>query len=517
MALANALVMCMMMSATAFAASITLNRDDTYTEGDVESNTNKYYAYKIFDATKATTGVGNTTDESIEAQAAAGYVPATGISYFVKTGNPWKATLEGTNLFDFTEAADGSGWTIALKSTVTNDEATAKTIASALNAALTATTPISLSGEYAAKELTIGTALSVDDGYYLITSDLGENLVLATSDITITEKNEYPDVTKEVAEEDESAQIGDVIDYTLTVYVPEGANQQIVLTDTMTKGLTFKEITSVTVPAPTDEDANATAAVSYTNTTAAAVTGDTTGKTSFTITFADTVVKANQGKTITIVYKATLNKDAVVGSSESTTDGNDNTVKLNYGNKYESKPVTVETDTQSFSVDKVDGTDSTKKLSGAVFELYIATHTTTDEGASAKTTATIASDAQPIALVKEDDADGKEVYRVATTGDTNTVTSFTTAGKEIVIKGVDADVKYALRETTAPAGYNKLEDPVAIAPNTLNTLDVDVPNNSGSVLPSTGGIGTTIFYVIGAVLVIGAGILLVTRRRMRTE
>ena len=127
----------------------------------------------------------------------------------------------------------------------------------------------------------------------------------------------------------------------------------------------------------------------------------------------------------------------------------------------------------------------------------------------------------PIALVSK----GNNVYRVAKTGETDTVTEITTdATGKFTIKGLDADTYY-LTETAAPAGYNKLAGPVTIvigengvvngtteAPQGVD--EVKVLNQSGAELPSTGGIGTTIFYVVGGVLVVGAAVLLVTKKRM---
>ncbi|MGN1144201.1 MAG: SpaA isopeptide-forming pilin-related protein, partial [Anaerovoracaceae bacterium] len=121
----------------------------------------------------------------------------------------------------------------------------------------------------------------------------------------------------------------------------------------------------------------------------------------------------------------------------------------------------------------------------------------------------------------------------------------------LVIKGLPSDVTLTVTETVAPAGYNKLKDPISLTPTIINETvtvtstttyynpdgsesqtetnisttvitynqklveaAVKVENKKGALLPSTGGIGTTIFYVLGAILVIGAGVLLVTRRRM---
>lgn len=117
------------------------------------------------------------------------------------------------------------------------------------------------------------------------------------------------------------------------------------------------------------------------------------------------------------------------------------------------------------------------------------------------------------------------LYRVATTNDTTAVT--TDATGKFTIEGLGAGTYY-LTETTSPAGYNQLSKPITIviAENGQITVDriavaegepVKVLNQTGNELPSTGGMGTTIFYVVGGVLVVGAGVLLVTRKRMNAE
>ena len=123
-----------------------------------------------------------------------------------------------------------------------------------------------------------------------------------------------------------------------------------------------------------------------------------------------------------------------------------------------------------------------------------------------------------VPLIKVSDTE----YRVANANEQGSVTTFKTVSSgNIVITGVDSDEgtangqhKYTLVETEAPAGYNKLDAPVAVTVGTQNSFVAEVGNNAGTVLPSTGGIGTTIFYTIGAVLVLGAGVLMVTKRRM---
>lgn len=101
----------------------------------------------------------------------------------------------------------------------------------------------------------------------------------------------------------------------------------------------------------------------------------------------------------------------------------------------------------------------------------------------------------------------------------------TTADGKFKIYGLDADTYY-LKEVTQPAGYNKLKDPITIKINDegniyvngvseANIGDVKVLNNTGSILPSTGGMGTTLFYIFGAILVIGSGVVLITKKRMK--
>ena len=127
----------------------------------------------------------------------------------------------------------------------------------------------------------------------------------------------------------------------------------------------------------------------------------------------------------------------------------------------------------------------------------------------------------PIRLVEVE----KNVYRVATEGEKNTVTEITTDETgSFTIQGLDSDTYY-LTETSAPAGYNVLKSAIEVKVSDKGevtyiydgvtaTGTVKVENKTGAELPSTGGIGTTIFYVVGGLLVVAAGVLLVTRKRM---
>ena len=162
-----------------------------------------------------------------------------------------------------------------------------------------------------------------------------------------------------------------------------------------------------------------------------------------------------------------------------------------------------------FDIIKTDS--SMKVLNGAKFELYDA------QTAGNK-----------IDLVKVSDG----VYRVATAtekGAEGFTSAVIEAGKATV-KGLDANTTYWLEETEAPAGYNKLagREKVEIVETNLTTTmtgdtwandngGVQITNKAGALLPSTGGMGTTIFYVLGSILAVGAIVLLVTKKRMNAS
>ena len=157
-----------------------------------------------------------------------------------------------------------------------------------------------------------------------------------------------------------------------------------------------------------------------------------------------------------------------------------------------------------------EGTNE-KALEGAIFTL------------SKKTDGT-----DPINLVKtSEESAGEETYRVATTDETNTMTEVTTTDSgKFTIKGLDADTYY-LTETKQPAGYNKLSAPITVVINengniTIGTdttvvTEVKVLNNTGTILPTTGGNGTSLIYFLGAVLALVSGVVLITKQRMKNS
>ena len=302
---------------------------------------------------------------------------------------------------------------------------------------------------------------------------------------TIKEKNEKPEIKKEVQTsigdwgDKNNAKIGDTVEYKVEIKVADGA-QTYTVTDTMSKGLTFNS-GSLKVTANGAQTANYTL---------------TPTENGFTLELPESYVSTlTKGTTIIVTYNATLNKDAVIDG-----DGNTNEVKLGYGNHQNTVPSKVTTKSYQFDLVKVDGTTN-KLLDGAEFEL--------------------ADGETKLSFVK--DTAGN--YRVAAAGEDGATTTITVKGGKVNIYGL-AGKTYTLTETKAPGGYNKLvtSETVNLAEgskahatfdaNVYKDGGVVVENHAGTVLPSTGGMGTTLFYVIGGGLMVAAVVLLITKKRM---
>ena len=354
----------------------------------------------------------------------------------------------------------------------------------------------------------------LDLGYYLVDTTLGTLCALDTTNpnVVMEEKNEVPANVKTVEEdstgnygEKNDADIGQTVNFKSTITAQTGA-ENYVFHDTMSNGLTYGDVTGITLNGTTVDASNYTV-------TAPAADGDTFDVT-FTQAFCDTL-KANDQ--IVISYSATVNTNAVVGLP-----GNPNTSKLSYGDKGDASHTPSGTTPPSETVTYTWDLD--------VFKYTMDGETETALAGATFTLSKNSNGSDPIALVrlKDNDNNDTNTYRVAKTGETGTVTEITTdATGKFTIKGLDADTYY-LTETAAPAGYNKLAGPVTIvigengvvngtteAPQGVD--EVKVLNQTGTELPSTGGMGTTIFYVLGSVLVLAAVVLLVTKKRMSTK
>ena len=350
-------------------------------------------------------------------------------------------------------------------------------------------------------------------GYYLVDSSVGSLCGLDTTakEVTIEEKNGVPSVDKKVSSTEtrnydtsNTASIGDTVYFKTTITAQPGA-QNYVLHDKMDAGLTFNESSVKAILNKNEPKENK----ELTATDYSVVTSDLEDsgpKCTFHIEFTPKLCESLKADdTITVTYSATLNENAVIGNDANT---NTNKTLLSYGDSQKTTEVTTNTKTFKMDVFKYteNRTDKTKKdgLADAVFTLKKGGETNT------------------INFVKEtSDENNGDIYRVANTGDANITTN--KSGK-FTIKGLGAGTYY-LTETKQPAGYNKLKNPVTVVIDNDGNVKVDdanadpveVENKTGTVLPSTGGAGTTMIYLIGGALVLGSGVVLATKRRVKNK
>ena len=350
---------------------------------------------------------------------------------------------------------------------------------------------------------------NLDLGYYLVDTTLGTLCALDTTNpnVVMEEKNEVPQNVKTVEEdstgiygEKNDADIGQTVNFKSTIKAQAGA-ENYVFHDTMSAGLTYTGVTGVKLNGTTVDASNYTVVAQN-------LTDGCTFEVRFTQAFCDTLKKDD---VIVISYAATLNENAKVGIQ-----GNPNSSKLSYGDSSTTdKNVTPSSETKTYTWDmevlKYANGDETKVLKDAQFVLL---------NSSKDKVATVVNGKFASWVAVPDAAEDGTI-----TWPTNTVLTTGEDGK-IVIKGLDADTYY-LREVKAPDGYNKLAADVEVRISgategedgklTYTTVVAKVNNQSGTELPSTGGIGTTIFYVIGAALVIGAIVILVAKKRAGAE
>lgn len=329
-------------------------------------------------------------------------------------------------------------------------------------------------------------------GYYLVDSTVGTLCSLNTTkpNVTIAEKNDIPEIEKKVYaintwEDENNAKIGDKIEYKTTITVNAGA-ENYKLIDTMTGGLTPNRDVTVyigeNIVSNTD---NNNYTIEYKNN-------------GFELTFTnDYISTLNKGTVITVKYSAVLNENAKVCTANPC-EGNVNTTHLEYGNGNITIEDTTNTYTYQFTLLKTKS-DKTS-LSGAEFKLY-----------DSKENGNV------IEVFKVDEG----VYRVAITEEEKENAETIKVGSAIII-GLDSDKTYYLEETVQPAGYNKLTSRVEVSFSAeengqkvkVITPEITVVNYTGAELPSTGGMGTTLFITIGSILALAMGVILVTKLRI---
>ena len=475
-------------------------------------------------------------------------------------------------------ANDASAATVAKAisdKSLTFDSADAQALADAFNAALKTTT--SKTGTIAA-DATSGTITGLSAGYYLIkdTADVnGEGaltrfMLEVVSNISVTEKASVPTLTKKVKDKNDTTgnesgwqdaadyDIGDTIPYQITGTLPSRFEEfdtykTYTITDTLSAGLTAPAASGITVKVgETDVTSHFNITISGANTEVQTITIALNNGEDLKTWTNPALTKDS---TFVVDYTATLNTSAVIGSA-----GNPNTAKLEFSNN------------PNYNSDGDTGTTPDDKVIVFTYEIKALKVEPTSDAAIDQTTYSGLTDAQKADYVKVGDkwqktktlaGAGFTLFKKVPTGTAGAVDGYLQIGEEIKntttfeFKGTDAG-EYKLVETTVPAGYNKCADITFTVNATYDTASADpklksltvtpetagftvtttetkdatgnvteittdgiisgkVLNQKGAVLPSTGGVGTTIFYVVGSILVVAAGVLLITKKRMGRE
>lgn len=359
-------------------------------------------------------------------------------------------------------------------------------------------------------------------GYYLVYVTGGKEIQSSLVTVeegktnTVNLKTEAPSITKKA--EQDTVSIGQVVKYTVTGSVPDttGYDKYVyTIHDELSNGLDF--VNDANGTAVTDSTVNVTVAfkaagVSATGTTPTTATLDTTNNKKMSLDLS-AWVRANQinkGKEFTVTYYAKVNKDAVVTEKNSAT--------LEYGNNPSdtttTTPSEAKTPTYPLNINKIKAGTTDDRLAGAKFSLY-----------NSESDATSGTNA-----IKVTGSNGN--YVVDPTSENTvfeSVKSIDVQNYNLRVNGLAAGTYY-LVETDAPAGYNKLTDPIKVEikkstnedvnawtlfNNDENVADkiIDVENSTGSILPSTGGMGTISFTVVAALLVLGVAISFIRDRK----
>ena len=535
---------------SSFSASAAGNNTITITAVDGAAITHNYEAYQVFKGQYAAGSLGNIDW-------------GTGVD-----GTAILAELQSAaaplDVFNGAKDAKDVAEKLAAGVTKADDDTLAVAFAAVVGKHLTAVK----SGTYANGEIT-----GLDDGYYLVQdasdspSGTGETnsgaktrfilKVAGGGNVNVTAKSSAPSVIKKVKEDDKTvtgavtvgaytanAQYNDVADYCIVENVPfelistmpstydDYTSYFYQFTDTLASNFTLNT-NSIAVKVVNADGETPLTATDYT-----VSSQDESGK--FTITINDTkkITSIKKDSTIVVDYNATLNDTAEIGLP-----GQENKVDLTYSNN----PNYTGDGASTPEGDK--GKTPEDKVIVFTYELDVTKYLGNEE------TKADAEDGTKAGF-KLGNADGSKWATVdgnlRITGwvdDVAAATEVTTDATGIFkFIGLD-DGKYTLRETTTPTGYNTMadltltigattannqvwsgtaSDALSAIKLTMNSTNIDgdvdkgnvegsIINQKGSSLPSTGGIGTTMFYVGGGVLVAGAGVLLITKKRAKKD
>lgn len=497
-ALVLAAVMVMAMGITAFAA----------TDGSIiVTNATKgqtYEAYLIFTASPS-----NPEDET---------------SNIIYTATPAQTEISGFGTY-FDKALDQDGNYSITKKDGANDEELIQWVKTNFE---TLKQGSAIGGTWTDNDTY--TFSGLDYGYYYITSSLGTVVTIDTAgkNVQVVDKNAStptgPEkkITAEKSAIDSSldqsgitvtnndTSVGSTETFTVTFNATNWVKSEDGQTpEPGTEGTKVTEWNFTDTPEGLDIDAstvkiyvNGTDAAHDVTRTVTDINVDAGGVLTFTIPWVDehgkhlypALTPGSELIPVTIVYNAKINADAATAVAP-----NGVVIKYNDDTQVGDKAVT-DTYTYKFKLEKKD--EKSNALKGAEFELYFAPETGNSEN--------------PLKFVQVEDG----VYRYDPEG---TVTHIKPAGDAATARIIGLDnASYILKEVVVPKGYNKAADTKVSGLSKVDAEEtsittVTIKNLKGAELPSTGGMGTTIFYVVGAVLVIGAGVVLIARRRMNSE
>lgn len=432
--------------------------------------------------------------------------PYTGVIY--KTNTEWKTFLND-NQWKTCFKVNADDTVTVLKKEADNGEFAKKFAEEAAKvvSGKTVNYSVKATGSKVVQEVELGYYLVVPDGWADV-NPVVCSLGSTNPNVTINEKNGKPTIDKKVKEgsdfgETNDAAIGDYVEFQLTINVVDGTPVNYVAHDTMSAGLTFvnkgEHSLSIKRNDETLESSNYQV-----------VTEGIKDGCAFEVKFNDdengnSVLKTNDK--VVITYWAQVNENAVVGAT-----GNTNSAILKYGTNGTAQGGQTTTYVWSFGVKKyTKGSDSSEvALAGAKFQVKSG-----DKVASFKYDSTN----NVYKLAGWDVADAAGLVKVVETP----------ASGEIKFEGLDSGT-YALEEVEAPKGYNKLDSAISftikgatdpskgqVSYGTDSTGTIKVLNNAGTTLPTTGGIGTTIFYLIGGGLMVAAAVLLIAKKRMENK
>lgn len=477
----------------------------------------------------------------------------------------------GARFAAINDATDAAAIAAALDGAATTD---AEAFANVVSGFLSDTATASTAGDG------VYTITGLDAGYYLVKDRDGslqdnpatatEYIVQVLGNVNMEPKDsDVPTVEKKVSEEDYHQDngygttyndvadwdIGDSVPFKLIGSIPDMSaydTYEYIFNDTLSDGLTLQEDTiKVYIAVDKNDEVGDYIPLKKGDDYTLTTTNTENGGGSFSIAFdnlktAPYIADGTRNYVI-VTYDATLNANAEIGL-----DGNPNSVDLQFSNDPNGDGLgrttedTVIVFTYELDGTKVDGENEDTKLEGAEFVLFNGGHTRVAHIENGKL-------AGWVALPTGYNSNNYQQIPYETWKEFEETTSviMTSIAEGVFgVSGLD-DGTYHLMEIKAPNGYNLLEEDVqlVIEATTANgqnwngvantaltalTIKVDqgnaeggnlgtgavnvtVRNNQGATLPETGGMGTTLFYIIGGLLVVGAGILLVVRIRMRSH